>query len=210
MFSKRGYDRRILLTPAILAGCLLLSGWTGSWEQIRRESAGVQSIQARFLQKKEMKLLARPLLSEGRFYFQAPASVRWEYTAPVRSVLLMHGGSLMRFMHSGGQWTEEAGGRLAAMEMILQEISAWLHGEFDRSPLFAATLVQQPVPRIILTPRESSVARMIRRIELTPSGQPGVLKSIRIVEDETTATHFEFRDVQVNQPIPESLFRAVP
>jgi outer membrane lipoprotein-sorting protein len=202
-------NRNIFLIPFILTGCLLLVGWTGSWEQIRRESAQVQSIQARFIQKKQMKILSRPLLSEGGFFFQAPASVRWEYTAPVKSILLMKGGALKRYIYSGGGFTEEAGGRIPAMEIVMQEISAWLHGQFDQSQYFTATLVNHPAPGIILTPKEKSFARLIKRIELTPSEQPGVLKSILIVEDEKTTTLFEFRNVRVNQPIPESVFQAV-
>jgi len=201
--------QQLFFIPAILAGCLLLVGWTNNWEQIRRESAHVQSVQARFIQKKQMKILSRPLLSEGRFFFQAPASVRWEYTAPVKSVLLMHGGSLKRYIHSGGGFTEAAAGRLPAMEIVMQEMSAWLHGQFDQSQYFTATLVNDPAPGIILTPKEKSFARLIKRIELTPSRQPGVLKSILIVEDEKTTTLFEFRDAQVNKPIPESVFQAV-
>lgn len=205
----RRRNKHIFLIPAILAGCLLLVGWADNWEQIRRESAQVQSVQARFIQKKQMKILSRPLLSEGRFFFQAPASVRWEYTTPVKSILLMHGGALKRYIYSGGGFTEEAAGRLPAMEIVMQEISAWLHGQFDQSQYFTATLVNDPAPVIILTPREKSFARLIKRIELTPSQQPGVLKSILIVEDEKTTTLFEFRDAQVNKPIPESVFQAV-
>jgi outer membrane lipoprotein-sorting protein len=205
-----GKNRNIYLIPAILTCCLFLVGWADNWEQIRRESVHVQSIQARFIQKKQMKILSRPLLSEGRFFFQAPASVRWEYTAPVKSILMMHGGSLKRYIHSGGGFNQEAGGRLPAMEIVMQEMSAWLHGQFDQSQYFTAALVHRPTPVIILTPREKSFARLIKRIELTPSEQPGVLKSILIVEDEKTTTIFEFRHVQVNQPIPESIFQAVP
>lgn len=202
-------NQKLFFIPLTFAACLLLVGWADNWEQIRRESSQIQSIQARFIQEKHMKILSRPLISEGRFFFQAPASVRWEYTAPVKSILLMHGGSLKRYIYSGGGFTQEAGGRLPAMEIVMQEISAWLHGQFDQSQYFTATLVQHPTPGIILTPREKSFARLIQRIELTPSGQPGVLKSILIVEDEKTTTLLEFRQVQVNQPIPESIFQAV-
>lgn len=122
----------------------------------------------------------------------------------------MQGGSLKRYIHSGGGFTAEEAGRIPAMEIVMQEISAWLHGRFDQSQYFTATLVQQPAPRIILTPKEASFARLIQRIELTPSEQPGVLKTIRIVEDEHTTTLFEFRQAKVNQPIPEFIFQAVP
>ena len=93
--------------PIMLAACLLLIGWSDSWEEIRRESAGIRSVAAPFTQKKQMKILARPLVSEGRFYFQGPDSLRWEYTAPVRSILLMHRGKVRRYVFSGGEWLEE-------------------------------------------------------------------------------------------------------
>jgi outer membrane lipoprotein-sorting protein len=203
-------NRNILFIPVILAVCLLLVGWADNWERIRRESADIQSVEARFIQKKSMKMLSRPLLSEGRFFFQAPDSVRWEYTAPVKSIMIMHAGTLRRYSHSGGGFKEEGTGRLPAMEIVMQEIGAWLHGRFDQSQFFEATLVTTPATAIILTPREKSFARFIRRIELIPSRRPGVLESILIVEDEKTTTRFEFRDVQVNKPIPEAIFQATP
>jgi outer membrane lipoprotein-sorting protein len=51
---------------------------------------------------------------------------------------------------------------------------------------------------------------MIQRIELTLSQRPGVMKSIRIVENENTSTLLEFRDVQINQPLSASLFQDLP
>jgi len=39
----------------------------------------------------------KTLVSKGRFYFQAPDSVRWEYLAPVRSVLPHAQGNIKRY-----------------------------------------------------------------------------------------------------------------
>ncbi len=195
---------------ALLAGCLLLAGWSDSWEEIRRESAGIRSVAAPFTQKKRMKILARPLVSEGRFYFQGPDSLRWEYTTPVRSILLMHRGTVRRHVFSGGEWLEESGERLQGMGVVMQEIGRWLHGRFDENQAFAATLVGGSPARIILRPREPSFARMIQRIELTLSSRPGVIRSITIVESEDTVTLLEFRDVKINQELPAALFQGLP
>lgn len=196
--------------PALLAGCLLLAGWSDSWERIRRESAGIRSVAAPFTQKKRMKILAGPLVSEGRFYFQGPDSLRWEYTAPVRSILLMNRGTVRRYVFSGGEWLEESGERLQGMGVVMQEIGRWLHGRFDENQAFAATLVGGSPARIILRPREQSFARMVQRIELTLSPRPGVIRSIAIIESEDTVTLLEFRDVKINQELPAALFRGLP
>jgi outer membrane lipoprotein-sorting protein len=194
----------------LLAGCLLLVGWSDNWEQIRRESAGIRSVSAPFTQKKQMKILARPLVSEGRFFFQSPDSLRWEYSDPVRSILLMHGGTVRRYLFSNGGWVEETGGRLQGMGVVMQEIGQWLHGRFDENQAFAATRVSGSPTRIVLRPRDKSFAAMIQRIELTLSPRPGVIRSIAIVENEDTTTFLEFRDVKINQAIPAALFQGLP
>ena len=196
--------------PIMLAACLLLIGWSDSWEEIRRESAGIRSVAAPFTQKKQMKILARPLVSEGRFYFQSPDSLRWEYTTPVRSILLMNRGTVRRYVFSGSEWLEESGERLQGMGVVMQEIGQWLHGKFDENQAFAATLVGGSPSRIILRPRDQSFARMIQRIELTLSPRPGVIRSIAIVESEDTATLLEFRDVKINPELPAALFEGLP
>lgn len=195
---------------ALLLGCLLLAGWSDNWDRIRRESAGIRSVAAPFTQKKRMKILARPLVSEGRFYFQGPDSLRWEYTTPVRSILLMHRGAVRRYVFSGGGWLEESGERLQGMGVVMQEIGQWLHGRFEENHAFAATLAGGSPARIILRPREASFARMIQRIELTLSPRPGVIRSIAIVENEDTVTLLEFRDVKINTTLPASLFQGLP
>ena len=195
---------------AVLACCAFLTGWADNWEQIRRESANVRSVAAPFTQKKQMKILTKPLVSEGQFFFQTPDSLRWEYTAPVRSILLMHQGRVKRYLFTGGSWVEDSSTHLQSMGIVMQEISQWLHGRFDQNQSFTATLINGSPARIILTPREKSLSRMIQRIELTLSQRPGVMKSIRIVENENTSTLLDFRDVQINQPLSASLFQDLP
>jgi hypothetical protein len=51
---------------------------------------------------------------------------------------------------------------------------------------------------------------MIRQIELTPSReQAGVMKSVRVVEDERSFTLLEFQQVRLNRPLPGVLFTEV-
>ena len=79
----------------IIAGIFLFLGplnYAGAndFEQLRKESANIKTIQAHFVQKKSMKILSRPLISEGRFYYVAPYSFRWEYFKPLRSIVIAY------------------------------------------------------------------------------------------------------------------------
>ena len=195
----------------VLFGLLLLlpflSGWADSWEGLRDASGTITSVEARFVQKKTLPILAKPFVSGGRFSFQKPGSLRWEYDRPVRSILLMHAGSAKRYLREGDAWREEGGAPLTAMQTVLEEILNWQQGRFDANPHFQASLEKGPETRVILVPKEPSWKKMIRQIELTLSReQAGVMKSVRVVEDERSFTLLEFGQVKLNRPLPASLF----
>jgi outer membrane lipoprotein carrier protein len=193
----------ILLLP-------ILVGWADSWEGLREASRRITSVEARFVQKKTLPMLSRPFVSEGRFFFQAPGLLRWEYDRPVRSVLIMNGSAVKRYLCDAGGWREETGASLTAMRVVLEEIVNWQQGRFDANPHFQASLSADPELRVTLVPREPSWGKMIRRIELTFSReQAGVMKSVRVVEDERSFTDLDFSQVRINRSLPASLFEKV-
>jgi len=194
----------------ILCTCAVMLGWANTWEDIQRESAKIQSVSAQFSQKKHMQILTKPLVSKGRFYFQAPDSVRWEYSSPIKSVLIMQKGSIKRYTQGSRGLVEDASGSLESMQIVLQEIGRWTRGQFTENEHFSATLKGGKSPRIILTPKEKGLSAMISRIVITLSpDRPGVIKSVKILENEANYTLFEFTDVQINGKISEKLFREV-
>lgn len=207
MMKKSGAKRYVFLM-GILCYCIFLLGWANTWEDIRRESAKIQSVSAQFSQHKHVQILTKPLVSKGSFYYQAPDSVRWEYTSPIKSVLIMHKGKIKRYSQGEKGLVEDAGGSLEAMQIVLQEIGRWTRGQFTENEHFSAVLKGGKAPRIILTPKEKGMAVMISRIVIILStDRPGVIKTVKIFENEGNHTLFEFTDVQINGKISETLFR---
>lgn len=206
---------RILQYSCLLGIGLLLccspayaGNWAESWESIQRESAKVGSLQARFTQSKHMKILSKPLVSRGRFYFQAPNAVRWEYVSPIKSVLLMSAGGIRRYTSGSTGMVEDASGSIQSMQVVLKEIGNWSKGRFTEGDFFSARLEGGKAPRIILTPRQKGLAAFISEIviALAPD-KPGILQSIKIFENEGDFTLFEFSDIRLNLKIPEAVFQ---
>ncbi|MEJ2478059.1 MAG: outer membrane lipoprotein carrier protein LolA [Desulfobacterales bacterium] len=196
-----------LKTIAVLAAGCLLIGWGSNWEELKSAAASVTSLSADFVQEKHMQILARPLVSSGAFYFQSPSSLRWEYRAPVRTILLMHDNRTERYVDTGQGLTKETGAGLQAMQIVLEQISQWLGGRFDENPMFTANL--EPGPKIVLTPKETSFSRMIHHIDLVLSERPGIIDSVFIYESEDSFTKLVFKNAVLNQPIDAALFRKV-
>jgi outer membrane lipoprotein carrier protein len=202
--------RALCLTWVLIPLCMLLMGWADDWDQIRQQSEKITTISARFTQKKEMKILAKPLISEGRFYFNSPDSVRWEYMTPVRSILLLHRGDIHRYVKGEKGFIEDISVKMPGMKIVFQEITAWSKGRFDQNKSFTATLKPGKAAMIILTPKEKGLADMIKRIEITLSSEKaGAIKTIQIIEDEKSSTWLEFKDIEMNKGIDESLFKEV-
>jgi outer membrane lipoprotein-sorting protein len=193
---------------AMLLTCFPMPGWAASWEEVQKEAVKITSINARFTQSKHMTILAKPLVSQGRFYFQAPDSVRWEYMSPVKSILLMSRDGIKRYTLGSRGLVEDTGGSLQSMQVVLREISQWSRGRFTDNEHFSATLKGGKERKIILEPREKGMAKMISRIVISlSSDRPGVLESVAIFEGEGNHTLFAFTDVVINAPLDESLFR---
>jgi outer membrane lipoprotein-sorting protein len=191
--------------PAIILLSLSFVGWGDSWDAIRKGASNISSVRAEFTQTKRMEILSKPLVSKGKLFFQAPGSMRWEYASPVWSVLLMHDGSVRRYIRRGDAVVEDSAARLQSMRVVIQEIALWMKGDFDANPAFRAEL--KAGRTILLTPKEKAMADIIKKIELKLSDTPGVIRSVTIYESEKSYTVLGFNKVALNEKIPDTVFR---
>ena len=173
-------------------------------EQVPKTDFLLQSVQADFSQEKHLKILVRPILSKGRFLFQAPGSLRWEYKDPFRSILLMHGGKVRKFIDRDGRLVEDRGMRLDAMQVVLGEISGWLEGKFTDNATFKTSVIDEQT--ILLTPNEESLTAFISSIELKLADQRGLLRSVTIFEGPESFTRLLFSNTVLNRAVPVEVF----
>jgi len=179
------------------------------FEALRKNSAQIKTIQADFIQTKSMKILSKPLISEGRFYYAAPDSFRWEYLKPLKSIVINHKGKTKRYIYSGGKMVEDESGGAQGMKVILGEITSWMSGNFDQNPSFKATLKEGTYTQITLTPVGQNMNGMLQKVIITISKKDAAVKSVNIVENESSATIIDFKNTQTNKNIPESIFQDI-
>jgi outer membrane lipoprotein-sorting protein len=195
----------LIRTAVLIMSACLSIGWGGSWKELKSAAGPIKSISAEFVQEKHLKILAHPLVSSGVFYYQAPASLRWEYRAPVRNILLMNNDRTERYVATDAGLVKEVGANLQAMQVVMEQITQWLDGRFDENPMFAANL--EPGPKIVLVPKEKAFAKMIQRIELVLSNRAGIIDTVTIHETDDSFTRLVFKNVVINQPMDDSIFR---
>jgi len=201
--------KKIFLVLLILLMLVPASVRADNFERLRRDSSRISTISADFVQKKFMKILSKPLVSEGKFYYTAPDSIRWEYSQPIKSVVISDKGNTKRYIVSGGKMVEDKTGGAQAMKIVLDEVAGWMSGKFTSNPSFTATLKEGSNTQITLTPVGKSMAGMIEKIEITVTRKDASIKSVRIVESATAETRIDFQHVVINQEIQPSVFQDV-
>jgi outer membrane lipoprotein-sorting protein len=199
---------KIFAVAGLLAGAALCIAWADSWDGIRSAAEGVTSVHSEFVQKKYLPILSKPLVSSGFFSYQRPGSLRWEYSTPIHSILLMHNGRVRRFIQEGQGFREESSAGLEAMQVVLEQITQWLSGRFDDNGMFTATLEQGP--KIVLKPKSEAMGSVLDRIELYLDTRPGTLKQVLIYEGPKSYTELTFSDTVLNQPMDAAVFQNQP
>ena len=180
------------------------------FEALRREAVKIKTLKADFVQKKSMKILSRPLVSEGLFYFATPDAFRWEYSRPLRSIVLSYKNNTKRYLYSEGKMVEDKTGGVQSMKIVLGEVAGWMTGKFDQNPSFKATISKMAnTSSITLTPVDENMKGMIEKIEILLASRSGIVKSVKISEGAGNFTQIDFNNVKINETIDASVFRDV-
>ena len=199
---KKVFFLSALVTTGLLWAAPVLSQ---DWTSLKEASRNIRSVKAEFLQKRYLKILTKPLLSEGKLFFYTPDSLRWEYLNPLRSVMLQKGNTIQIYNFSEGVWKPEMAQAIEARRMVLAEISQWFQGRFDESKAFKHLYSPGPPARVILVPGEG-INRFIQRIEIMLSVRPGVIDRVEIEESGDSRTTIEFKNVEINSSFSSEVF----
>jgi len=175
------------------------------WEALKEAAKNLRTVKAEFLQKRFLQILKTPLLSEGRFFFDATGGLRWEYQKPLRSLMLQKGDQIRGYHFADGVWKPDMTQAVEARRLVLGEIRQWIQGRYEESKTFKFLFVPGPPAKVVLTPMEG-IAKFINRIEIFISAEPGVIQRVEIEEPGDSRTVIEFRNVEINSRLPAEIF----
>jgi outer membrane lipoprotein-sorting protein len=194
------------LALVLVFSSLFLAGWTLDWESIEKNMSQVKSISGTFTQKKNVKILNKPLISKGRLYYLSPDSVRWEYTEPVKSILLVDKGNVKRFIMKDNKFIEDSSARIEAVRIVVGQITEWFAGRFNNNKDFKAEIYEG---KVVLLPQNETINSFIKKVVITFSKNDGVISAIEILEVQGASMHLEFDNIAINKPLPDGIFERV-
>jgi outer membrane lipoprotein-sorting protein len=145
-------------------------------------------LEGEFTQRNRVKLFKQELRSTGRFAFEKPRRVRWEYVAPDPSVLVVDEKRATLTTPGAAPQVFDLE-RDATMRTVFDQLLLWMgagaggDGDKLRADYDLSTAGTDAQPTLILTPKPTSpVGRAFTRIELRLDGKTNLLRSILLVE----------------------------
>jgi len=200
--------------------------------ELSRELGEVETLRASFVQRKYLEVFEEEVESRGTLALKAPGKLRWEYTSPVKSVLVVNGERAMRERTSRkGETTrrvysvaEDPVTRVTSAQVFL-----WARGRFaEAREGYELSLVSEEPLRLRAVPKDERVREVVAAVELTFAAEeageagagdgdaakgkpaprrPRVLTGVALEEPSRARTRVEFRDVERNPELPDELFR---
>jgi outer membrane lipoprotein carrier protein len=176
-----------------------------AWDRRQQET---ETLVARFTERKELKLLAKPVVSRGEFYYSRPNRVRWEYLEPDRKVFVIT-EEMYTAYYPALKRAEEVpikkfvGKRLFRFLGVGQKI-----GDLARYYDFrlAPESDVQGTSLLLLTPRKRSVAGHVAEMKIWVDTDTSLPRQLQYVEADGDTTLLTFEGMQSNTAIEAARF----
>lgn len=178
-------------------------------ERVRQAQDGIETLEADFVQRQESAMLLEPEVSEGRFSYVAPESVRWEYATPKPISVVIDGEEMTTWYRDLERAERLKVGRYS--NQVLKYLGA--SGSMDALMEYFSVRVRFPEAdaadqpyRIELIPRYERVAKRLKSMTVWVDHERYLPVRMRYVAADGDVTEYEFRDMKLNAKIPAERF----
>lgn len=179
---------------------------TAVLERVSAAQTGLETITARFLQRKESRLLAEPSVSRGVFYYKAPDQVRWEYDPPRSMTVVLSGGVALTYR------PEERRAERIEIGRMQRRVFGFLTATepLDKLTRYFSVTLRDPGKKgnllIVLDPASYHVKKRLSSVTVEVDRERYLPVAVSYVERDGDSTSFSFSEIEVDKPVPDGLF----
>ncbi len=174
--------------------------------RVENHSAGVRAFACDFRQERTLAIFAKPVIFSGKLFLSRPDRLRWEFTKPITSLLILDGKTGRR-CGEGSPASEFNLERDPVMRLVAGQMRTWTGGNYrDLQGEFSLEL--KPGPALVLKPRNAGLASFLNRIEVLFDVKTLQPIRVEIHEEGGDRTVIAFTGYQLNPELSAELFSA--
>src|SRR5262245_27511451 len=176
------------------------------WDRKQQESV---TLVASFTERKDLKLLAKPVVSRGEFYYSRPNHVRWEYKEPDHKVYVITEDMYTAYFPALKRAEEVPikkflGKRMFRFLAVGQRIGDLArYYDFrlaDRSDVKGTNL-------LLLRPRSRTVRDHVAEMKIWVDETTGLPRQLQYFEPDGDTTLLAFEDMRTNVEVAAGQFK---
>ncbi len=177
--------------------------------ELQAAAEQTQTLASNFVQEKNLAIFSEKLLSQGRFFYQAPDRLRWELLTPVASGFVLRGGEGERWNSLSQERTSFSVENDPIMGVIAQQLLAWARVDLDwLQRRYQMRLMTDDADSLRLTPLDQGEAGFIDYFLVQFAPDRRYIAAILLVEQGGDSTRIRFTDVQLNKDLPKAIFQS--
>jgi len=181
-------------------------------EGVQNHLKFITSVQADFLEKKNLAMLDHTLTISGRMAMETPDRLIWVVCRPVGYAIRIRGDEVCQWdedtnhvdvMHLGGDPTFKA---------VSEQMQAWFLGNYkvlgDSYDVFV--LAERPLSLRFVPKGDTMVAKMLKHVDVTFGSDERYINTMVVRETGGDTTTLNFLNARVNQPVENATWEMPP
>ncbi len=177
---------------------------SGFLSEIQAASEKVLSFSSEFVQERRLALFTEPVIFHGSLTVVRPDRLRWEFTAPLPSVLIFRGEQGIR-CNDKAPPTHFDLGTDPIMRAVAEQLWLWLGGDYSR--LNALYLMEKSGPSALrITPKNQAMLDYISSVTITFNTTSRQPEKVEIADPGGDTTIISFKSYVLNGNTPDVRF----
>ena len=163
-------------------------------EKMASAAEKIKTVECNFTQTKQSKMLSKPQMSEGKMFCQQPDKLRWEYTSPRASTLVLE-GTEARLLNGNEQ---EARNKFIG-EMARMIMNCVAGKNLTDNKTFQVSAKEMPTEYVAtLVPQRKDMKRLYTKLVLHYDLKQETVTEIELHEKNGDRTLIELHDISIN------------
>lgn len=174
-------------------------------QKLMEVSSKTTSINAGFIQEKNLTFLYEKIISKGTLMYKNPEKLRLEYTEPFSYLLIMNNGKLMIKTDNSETKLDLESSRMfnEINNLIINSIQGKI---VDSQDLETSFFENDNSFFVKMIPRQEELTKYVKTIELLISKEDYTVTEFKVIEQSDDYTLIKFINKKLNEEIPDDSF----
>ncbi len=177
-------------------------------KQLEKKTSDFNSLQADFIQEKELSAFKNKLIIKGRVYLLKPAKIAWHVDEPVKYSVIITAKAMKQWEKDTDRLQVISFTQKPVLKTMFSYLNGWFKGDYSSFLKdYDVQILKQNPAMLLFTPKaESMTKRFVQSITICFKEDGSYLKWIKIQDVSADTTTIFMENTVFNAPINSAIW----